>query len=41
MAPLAKVPAEATGNMRNDMYLASEALKRLPKEQSLKFGGRT
>ena len=36
---LAKVPAEATGNMRNDMYLASEALKRLPKEQSLKFGG--
>ena len=26
---LEKVPAVATENMRNDMYLASEAIKRL------------
>jgi PiT family inorganic phosphate transporter len=32
---LAKVPAAATENMRNDMYLASEAMKRLGKEKSL------
>ena len=32
---LAKVPAAAVGNMRNDMYLAAEAVKRLPKEASL------
>ncbi len=29
---LAKVPAAAVGNIRNDMYLASEAIKRLGKE---------
>ena len=34
---LAKVPAAATENMRNDMYLASEAIKRLGKEETLKF----
>lgn len=34
---LAKVPAAATENMRNDMYLASEAIKRLGKEKSLTF----
>lgn len=32
---LAKVPAAASGNMRNDMYLTSEAVKRLGKESSL------
>ena len=31
---LAKVPAAATENMRNDMYLASEAIKRLGKEKT-------
>ena len=30
---LANVPAEEIGNTRNDMYLVSEALKRLPKIQ--------
>lgn len=34
---LAKVPAAATENMRNDMYLASEAIKRLGKEKDLTF----
>lgn len=34
---LAKVPAAATENMRNDMYLASEAIKRLSKEETLAF----
>ncbi|ALJ14828.1 inorganic phosphate transporter [Sphingopyxis macrogoltabida] len=34
---LAKVPAAATENMRNDMYLASEAIKRLGKEKRLTF----
>jgi PiT family inorganic phosphate transporter len=34
---LAKVPAAATENMRNDMYLASEAIKRLGKEKTLTF----
>ncbi|WP_447756901.1 inorganic phosphate transporter [Sphingopyxis fribergensis] len=34
---LAKVPAAATENMRNDMYLASEAIKRLGKEETLAF----
>jgi len=29
---LAKVPALAAGNIRNDMYLASEAIKRLGKD---------
>jgi PiT family inorganic phosphate transporter len=32
---LAKVPAAVSGNMRNDMYLASEAVKRMAKEKSL------
>jgi PiT family inorganic phosphate transporter len=32
---LAKVPNAAVGNMRNDMYLASEAIKRLGKEKSV------
>ena len=31
---LAKVPAAAVGNIRNDMYLASEAIKRLGKEKA-------
>lgn len=30
---LAKVPAAAVGNIRNDMYLTSEAVKRLSKER--------
>jgi PiT family inorganic phosphate transporter len=32
---LAKVPAAAVDNMRNDMYLASEAIKRLGKEKAI------
>jgi PiT family inorganic phosphate transporter len=32
---LAKIPAAAVGNVRNDMYLASEGLKRIGKEPSL------
>lgn len=32
---LAKVPSAAVENMRNDMYLASEAIKRLGKEKSV------
>lgn len=35
---LAKVPAAATENMRNDMYLASEAIKRLGKEKTKPVG---
>ncbi|WP_395398233.1 inorganic phosphate transporter [Novosphingobium sp. BL-8A] len=31
---LAKVPAQAVKNVRNDMYLASEAIKRLGKEKA-------
>jgi PiT family inorganic phosphate transporter len=31
---LAKVPAAAVGNIRNDMYLASEAIKRLGKDKT-------
>ncbi|HUD95167.1 inorganic phosphate transporter [Sphingobium sp.] len=31
---LSKVPAAAVGNIRNDMYLASEAIKRMGKEKS-------
>jgi inorganic phosphate transporter, PiT family len=31
---LAKVPAEAVENVRNDMYLASEAIKRLGKDKA-------
>jgi PiT family inorganic phosphate transporter len=34
---LAKVPAAATENMRNDMYLTSEAIKRLGKEKGVTF----
>jgi PiT family inorganic phosphate transporter len=34
---IAHVPAVATRNMRNDMYLASEGLKRLNTETSVKF----
>ena len=36
---IAKVPATATSNMRNDMYLASSALKRLSKEKAVAFSG--
>ncbi|WHO41040.1 inorganic phosphate transporter [Sphingobium sp. AP49] len=32
---LAQVPAAAVGNIRNDMYLASEAIKRIGKEKAL------
>ena len=32
---LAKVPADRTANMRNDMYLTSEAIKRLAREPSV------
>ena len=35
---LAKVPAAATQNVRNDMYLASEGIKRLGKEKSVALG---
>jgi PiT family inorganic phosphate transporter len=34
---LARVPAEAVANVRNDMYLASEAMRRLDKEPALTF----
>jgi PiT family inorganic phosphate transporter len=34
---LSKVPAVATRNMRNDMYLASEGLKRLSSEKSVQM----
>ncbi len=34
---LAKVPAEVTGNIRNEMYLTSSAMKRLAKEKSVKL----
>ncbi|MBW8753142.1 MAG: inorganic phosphate transporter [Sphingomonadales bacterium] len=36
---LAKVPAAASENMRNDMYLAAEGVKRLAKEPSLHLSG--
>jgi PiT family inorganic phosphate transporter len=32
---LARIPSSAVGNVRNDMYLASEGLKRIAKEPSL------
>jgi len=42
---LAKVPAMAAGNIRNDMYLASEAIKRLGKDSATagisEAGGKT
>ena len=31
---LAKIPAEAVGNTRNDMYLAGEALRNLMKDKN-------
>ncbi|WP_028080833.1 inorganic phosphate transporter [Solimonas soli] len=34
---LARVPAEQTRNMRNDMYLAAEAIKRMGKDDALKL----
>ena len=34
---LAKIPAASVTNVRNDMYLASEGIKRVTKESSLKF----
>ena len=34
---IAKVPAAAVGNMRNDMYLTASALKRLSKEKAAGF----
>jgi PiT family inorganic phosphate transporter len=34
---LAKVPAEAVGNVRNDMYLAAEAMRLLDKSKALPF----
>jgi PiT family inorganic phosphate transporter len=34
---LARVPADETSNMRNDMYLAAETVKRIAKESSLSF----
>ena len=38
---LARVPAEAVANVRNDMYLASEAMRRLDKEKTLAFDADT
>ncbi|MBV9191815.1 MAG: anion permease, partial [Betaproteobacteria bacterium] len=38
---LAKVPAEAVANVRNDMYLASEAIRFLEKEPAAKFDAET
>ncbi|MFT4056235.1 MAG: inorganic phosphate transporter [Novosphingobium sp.] len=35
---LAKVPAAATENVRNDMYLASEGIKRLAKDDTANLG---
>ncbi|MEZ0209896.1 MAG: inorganic phosphate transporter, partial [Methylophilus sp.] len=37
----AAVPAEQVGNVRNDMYLASEAIRFLDKDQSVKFNSDT
>ncbi len=34
---LAKVPADAVGNVRNDMYLASEAIRFIEKDSSVKL----
>jgi PiT family inorganic phosphate transporter len=34
---LAKVPAETVGNVRNDMYLAAEAMRLLDKSKALPF----
>lgn len=38
---LARVPIEAVPNVRNDMYLASEALKFLEKNEAVKFDAET
>ncbi len=38
---LAKVPAAAVGNIRNDMYLASEAIKRISKDKGAALGADT
>ena len=38
---LAKVPAEAVGNMRNDMYLDSEAIRFLMKDKESDLDART
>jgi inorganic phosphate transporter, PiT family len=37
----AEVPAEQVGNVRNDMYLVSEAIRFLDKEESVKFDADT
>jgi PiT family inorganic phosphate transporter len=37
----AAVPAEQVGNVRNDMYLVSEAIRFLDKEETVKFDGDT
>ncbi|MGE8202084.1 MAG: inorganic phosphate transporter, partial [Variovorax sp.] len=38
---LAAVPAEAVANVRNDMYLASEAIRHLDKSGAARFDGET
>jgi PiT family inorganic phosphate transporter len=38
---LAKVPAETVGNVRNDMYLAAEALRLLDKSKAVSFDADT
>jgi PiT family inorganic phosphate transporter len=38
---LARVPSEAVSNVRNDMYLASEAIRFLEKNDSVKFDSDT
>jgi PiT family inorganic phosphate transporter len=38
---LAAVPAEAVANVRNDMYLASEAIRLLDKSGAAKFDADT
>jgi len=37
----AEVPAEQVGNVRNDMYLVSEAIRFLDKDESVKFDADT
>jgi len=38
---LAQVPAEAVGNVRNDMYLASETMRHLDKARGVRFDAET
>jgi PiT family inorganic phosphate transporter len=38
---LARIPAEAVANVRNDMYLASEAIRFLDKDKSVRFDADT